>query len=102
MSHHQWNRGAEEEESRHRLPGTGLMMLLIAGDNEKASRYARSRMALVGTEGHGSCLWDRANWDGPPGVSMAAIGIRLVYIIMCIYFLFLLQRMSSLLTLVTP
>lgn len=42
-------------------------------------------MALVGTEGHGSGPWDRASGHGCPQVLMAAVGIRLVCLIMGIF-----------------
>jgi hypothetical protein len=39
---------------------------------------------LVGTEGHGSHLWERASKHGPPVASKAAVGVGLVCIIMYI------------------
>lgn len=37
-----------------------------ASREKKATFTARSSMALVGTEGHGSCPWGRANRHGSP------------------------------------
>jgi hypothetical protein len=48
---------------------------------------AWSCMALVGTEGHGPCPWARASRCVPPPVSTAAVGIRLVFIVMYIFYI---------------
>jgi hypothetical protein len=43
-------------------------------------------MALIRTECHGSCPWSRASRHGPPQTPMAAVGIRLVCIIMYVFY----------------
>lgn len=44
-----------------------------------------SSMALVETEWRDSYPWDKTSSHGPPGVWMAAVGIRFVCIVMCIF-----------------
>lgn len=57
---------------------------------------ARSGMAFVGTEWHGSCLWDRPADMGlyKYQVSMVAMGMRLVCITLYIFYTLLLRNVN--------
>ena len=47
--------------------------------------FAKPSVVLIGPGRHGSCPWDRASRYGPLQVLMAAVDVRLVYIIMYIF-----------------
>jgi hypothetical protein len=68
---------------RNTLP---LLVGLQAGTaNLEINLVVHSSENIVGTELHGSSLWDGASRSGALGMSKVAVGKRLVFIIMDIY-----------------
>ena len=64
---------------------TLLFLCCHCTKNNYVMLSAKPDMTLVGTELHGSSLWDGASRSGALGMSKVAVGKRLVFIIMDIY-----------------
>ena len=76
----------EKEPWKNTSPVSDFGFFFMSLTYKRFVFYVVLAMALAGVEWYGSCPWDRASRQGPAWVLMAALSIRLVGIIMYIFY----------------